>query len=248
MWEMGDKIHSHYYVQKYTQKYRPFAVWKLIEVFFKDLAHFNFKDSIDDRILAHSSAGTDQKCGCPHAGGLFVWTTYSLTYHLIADRIKRLPAGSWEWYRKSLDPVRTVETISYTAVACFHHSLYTHPLAGPQTVSWWQFSSLPSKTIALISPNSGTSSGPPCIAELSPARSKSWTKLSEYCWTLDTLKTSLNVVITSPLMLLGRQENRKCCLLLGVNDLLQFKLQLTHRQQYCNRCSDVILMRWWRHF
>lgn len=155
------------------------------------------------------------------------YNTYSLTYHLIAYRIKRLPAGSWEWYRKTLDPVRTVESLRQYMIQLwpvFYHSLNTHSLAGPQTVSWWQFSSLPSKTIALISPNSGTSSGPPCIAELSPARSKSWTKLSEYCWTLDTLKTSLNVVITSPLMLLGRQENRKCCFLLGVNDLRQFKL------------------------
>lgn len=60
----------------------------------------------------------------------------------------------------------------------------------------------PSKTIALMCPNWGTSSGLPCITEVSPALSRSWMRFSEYCWNLETAKTSLNVAITSPFMLL----------------------------------------------
>ena len=64
---------------------------------------------------------------------------------------------------------------------------------------------VPSKRIALILPNKGTSMGLPWSAELSPALSKFWTKLSEYCQALETRKTRRNVAITSSLMLLERQ-------------------------------------------
>lgn len=75
----------------------------------------------------------------------------------------------------------------------------------------------PNMTIALICPNSGTFRGFPCIAELSPALSRSRTKFSEYCWILDTLKISLNVAITLPLLLLTRWR-RKNILRLDVFD------------------------------
>lgn len=100
-----------------------------------------------------------------------------------------------------------------TATAYFYHCYSTSTCrADDNTLS------LPSKTIALISPNSGTWSGFPCMVELRPALSKSWTKWSEYCCTLDTLNTSLNVAITSPLMLLGKPtswQDKSWCLLSG---------------------------------
>lgn len=207
-----------------------------------------WKDSRDDRILCQfvellsADTGDDvpmlllvlqqeqtKKCGCTHMLEDYLQIQHIFT-HLSSHRRSHKMTSHWllGMIQKNIRSCEEVKSLRQYIIQLwpvfFYHSLDTHPLAGPQTVSWWQFSSLPSKTMALISPNSGTSSGPPCIAELSPARSRSWTKLSEYCWTLDTLKTSLNVVITSPLMLLGRQENRKCCFLLGVNDLRNFKL------------------------
>lgn len=72
---------------------------------------------------------------------------------------------------------------------------------------------LPSRTMELIPPYSGTSSGFPCSSAPSPALSRSWTKPSEYCCSLETLKTTLNVASTSPLASLGGRETggAVCC-------------------------------------
>lgn len=81
-------------------------------------------------------------------------------------------------------------------------SSHSYSASDIQLMTMWIH--LPNMTIAAICPNPGTFRGFPCMTELSPALSRSWTKFSEYCWILDTLKTSLNVAITSPLLLLGR--------------------------------------------
>jgi len=127
---------------------------------------------------------------------------HKLTYLLISNCVKWLPASSC---RKGEKEIRSCDDCgSLETMRChFHciHLLQCHRQPNSESTVL-----LPNKKIALTCPNPGTSIGFPCITELSPALSRSRTKLSEYCWILDTVKTSLNVTITSPLMLLGRQE------------------------------------------
>lgn len=163
-------------------------------------------------------------------------TQRSLTSHIISDAIKWLPTGScrgnkWQPIVKGF-PVHTML----------------------QLLDHWQYNeehtlSLPSRMMPLICPNCGTWSGFPCMAEVSPALSRSCTKFSEYSWILDTLKVTRNVASTSPLMLLAKQQNTSfwfCAV--DFFKKTNKDILLTHRQEHYNQGSDGILMSQQIHF